>query len=134
VRDRAELVDALSTLERRMSDDVEAMLRRHRQELSYLLRSRGLARPLDLVRSHQQRVDDLTHRSGLGLRAALVRTHERLRLLEAKLGALSPLSVLDRGFAIIERDGAPITRSSMLASGDGVSIRMADGSKAARVE
>jgi exodeoxyribonuclease VII large subunit len=134
VRDRSELLDALQRIEQQMTDDIEYRLRQHRQELGHLLRSRGLARPLDMVRSHQQRVDDLTHRSGLGLRAALLRANERLRLLDAKLHALSPQSVLERGFAIIERDGTPITRAAMLAAGDGVSIRMADGSKGARVE
>jgi exodeoxyribonuclease VII large subunit len=134
VRDRAELLDALERIEMQLTDDVESLLRRHRQELSYLLRSRGLARPLDIVRSHQQRVDDLTHRSGLGLRAAVLRANERLRLLDAKLRALSPQSVLERGFAIIERDGEPITRSSMLVADDGVTIRMADGARRARVE
>jgi exodeoxyribonuclease VII large subunit len=134
VRDRAELLEVLMRLEERLTDDIETMLRRHRQELGYLLRSRGLARPLDLVRSHQQRVDDLTHRSGLGLRAALLRAAERLNILEAKLHALSPLGVLDRGFAIIERDGSPVTRAAGLAAGDAVRIRMADGARKARIE
>ncbi|MBC8146340.1 MAG: exodeoxyribonuclease VII large subunit, partial [bacterium] len=126
VRDRLELYDGLSRLKKRLDDGVDYVLRQHRKELAYLLRSRGLARPLDLVRNYQQRVDDMSHRTALGLRAAVVRAHDRLRLLDAKLDALSPLNVLRRGFAIVERDGLPMTRASLLMPGDDVVIRMAD--------
>lgn len=133
VRDRSELLEVLDRLQQRMTDDIEHVLLQFRQHLGYLLRSRGLSRPLDLVRNHQQRVDDLSHRTGLGLRAALLHAQERLRLHEAKLHALSPMSVLARGFAIIERDGSPITRASMLAVNDNVTLRLADGQRDARI-
>ena len=133
VRDRSELLEVLDRLQQRMTDDIEHVLLQFRQHLGYLLRSRGLSRPLDLVRNHQQRVDDLSHRTGLGLRAALLRAQEQLRLHEAKLHALSPTNVLARGFAIIERDGSPITRASMLAVDDNVTLRLADGQRDARI-
>lgn len=126
VRDRGELFDVLNRLTQRLGDNLDGVVRHRRQELAYLLRSRGLARPLDLVRIHQQRVDEFTHRTALGLRAALLRANEKIRLLDAKLHALSPLNVLSRGFAIIELGGRPIARASMLKAGDAVTIRMAD--------
>ena len=126
-------MSAVGKIRQKLTAEVEHALRTHRQHLVYLMRSRGLSRPLDLLRSHQQRVDDLAHRTGLGLRASLLRAQERLRLLEAQLTALSPTSVLSRGFAIIERDGAPITRAAMLAAGDAVTIRLADDKRSASI-
>jgi exodeoxyribonuclease VII large subunit len=134
VRDRDELLPMLVDLEASMAAFLHDKLDRGRRDLQALLRSRGLARPLDLVRNHQQRVDDLTHRAALSLRGAATREHERLRLLEAKLHALSPLSVLARGFAIIERDGEPVTRAAMLRPGDGINIRMHDGERRATID
>jgi exodeoxyribonuclease VII large subunit len=134
VRDRDELLPMLVDLEASMAAFLHDKLDRGRRDLQALLRSRGLSRPLDLVRNHQQRVDDLTHRAALSLRVAATREHERLRLLEAKLHALSPLSVLARGFAIIERDGEPVTRAAMLDPGDGINIRMHDGERRATID
>ena len=134
VRDRDELLPMLADLEAAMGSYLHDKLDRGRRDLQALLRSRGLARPLDLVRNHQQRVDDLTHRAALSLRGASTREYEHLRLLEAKLHALSPLSVLSRGFAIIERDGEPVTRAEMLDPGDRVRIRMHDGERRAAIE
>lgn len=134
VRDRAELIPALREAEKSMAELLFGRLDRARQELSYLLRSRGLARPLDVVRSYQQRLDDLTHRATLGLRAATVRERERLNLLESTLQALNPTNVLARGFAIVEREGKAISRAAELTEGDAVTLRMYDGARKARVE
>jgi exodeoxyribonuclease VII large subunit len=93
-----------------------------------------LARPGDLIRSQQQRLDDLDHRSSLALRGAVLRSAERLRLLEATLGALNPMNVLARGYAIIERNAAPVARATELHPGDPIIIRMHDGTRNAVVE
>jgi exodeoxyribonuclease VII large subunit len=134
VRDRVELISLLRDIEIGIAGAVVEKIERGKRDLLALLKSRGLARPLDLVRSHQQRVDDLTHRASLGLRASALRAAERLRLLETTLEALNPTKVLGRGYAIIERDGEPVTRASVMHPGDAVNIRMYDGSRRARIE
>ncbi len=134
VRDRAEVIQSLYDIEQRLASGLTGMLADRTSLLESLLRSRGLSRPLDLVRSYQQRVDDLSHRTMLGLRAMTTRSSERLLRMDTALEALNPLNVLRRGYAIIERDGAPITRSSQLHSDDAVSIRLHDGRRDARIE
>lgn len=70
------------------------------------------------------------------LRAAFVlqQRRHRARLAEcaARLDALSPLSVLDRGYAVVRRagDGAIVRRADQAAPGEGLSIRVAE----ARIE
>ena len=51
----------------------------------------------------------------------------RLVALARQLDVLSPLAVLDRGYAIVSKDGAAITDASVLASGDVLDVRFAKG-------
>jgi exodeoxyribonuclease VII large subunit len=76
-------------------------------------------------------------------RARLKRTVERLlessaanlSALDARLHTLSPLAVLDRGYALVLSPEGTLIRSTMqLASGDRVTTRLADGSFTSRVE
>jgi exodeoxyribonuclease VII large subunit len=97
-------------------------------------------------------------RSGLHLgarRAAerhvqrLVATHERLRrapllTLErrrarldnahARLGALSPVATLERGYAIVRRGDEVVRAADQVAPGDEIAVRVAEGTFGARVE
>jgi exodeoxyribonuclease VII large subunit len=65
----------------------------------------------------------------------LKRAGLRLGAIDARLRALSPLAVLDRGFALVlASDGALIRSISQLTSGQLVTTRMADGRFTGRVE
>lgn len=76
-------------------------------------------------------------------RARLERATERLLessaaklgALEARLQSLSPLAVLDRGYALVlSGEGALIRSTAQLAPADRVTTRLADGSFLSRVE
>jgi len=76
-------------------------------------------------------------------RARLVRSIERLLessaaklgALDARLQSLSPLAVLDRGYALVlSSEGALIRSIVQLTPGEPVSTRLADGSFVSRVE
>lgn len=54
--------------------------------------------------------------------------------LASMLNALSPLSVLSRGYSIVEKDSNVINDASNLSANDIVNIRMHNGSLSARVE
>jgi exodeoxyribonuclease VII large subunit len=55
--------------------------------------------------------------------------------LDARLHSLSPLAVLDRGYALVlSAEGALVRSTAQLAAGDSVSTRLADGSFSSRVE
>jgi exodeoxyribonuclease VII large subunit len=60
---------------------------------------------------------------------------ERLALSAASLDALSPLAVLQRGYAIAQdAAGKPLRDASSVKEGDAVSVRLAKGRLATRVE
>jgi len=60
-------------------------------------------------------------------RAALAQTAGRLR-------ALSPRATLDRGYAIVRRDGILVRSATAVAAGDTIAVEVADGRFGARVE
>jgi exodeoxyribonuclease VII large subunit len=112
----------------------------------------------DRLREHQRTVAELAAavlrhdpRQELGLirermgqgRARLERSMERvvrsaatrLHAVDGRLKALSPLAVLDRGYALVQgADGALIRSAAQLSEGDRVSTRLSDGSFMSRVE
>jgi exodeoxyribonuclease VII large subunit len=78
----------------------------------------------------------------------LVATHERLRrapllaierrratldTLHARLGALSPVATLERGYAIVHRGDDLVRSSTQVERGDEIGVRVADGSFGATV-
>jgi exodeoxyribonuclease VII large subunit len=59
----------------------------------------------------------------------------RLGALDARLNSLSPLAVLDRGYALVlTPDGALVRSTTQLAPGDKVRTRLADGDFTSSVE
>ncbi len=89
----------------------------------------GARRILDL----RQELDDARQRTGRTIRRALHDRHIALGGLSARLNALSPLGVLQRGYAVVSRDGAVVRHSAELSAGDTVDMRFAAGSATAQV-
>lgn len=69
-------------------------------------------------------------------RTALVAAYEKrleakgraAATLAAKLDALSPLKVLERGYSIAQKDGQTLRRAADVAAGDSIDVRLPDGS------
>jgi exodeoxyribonuclease VII large subunit len=58
-----------------------------------------------------------------------------LNALDARLHSLSPLAVLDRGYALVlSPEGALVRSTAQIAAGDHVTTRLADGSFTSHVE
>jgi exodeoxyribonuclease VII large subunit len=59
----------------------------------------------------------------------------RLRALEGRLNALSPLAVLDRGYALVlDEKGALVRSANQVNAGDVLTTRLSDGAFNSRVE
>ncbi|MBV9341686.1 MAG: exodeoxyribonuclease VII large subunit [Acidobacteria bacterium] len=69
------------------------------------------------------------------IHTALLRHRSGLEQLERQLKALSPLAILERGYALVfDPSGKLIKSSAQVATGDEISARLAEGSLIARVE
>jgi len=59
----------------------------------------------------------------------------QLSALDARLNSLSPLAVLDRGYALVlDAAGALVRSTAQVAAGDKLVTRLADGAFISRVE
>jgi exodeoxyribonuclease VII large subunit len=127
---RGELRELTNGLTAAASSHVQA--RRYAlQELRHRLRS---VSPLWQIRNDRQRLDELAARSQRSAAHTLEADRLHLQGLNARLGALNPLAVLERGYALVSYpDGSLIHRAASVNSGESVSIRMSDGRLSAEV-
>jgi exodeoxyribonuclease VII large subunit len=83
----------------------------------------------------REHLSDFRGRLNRSLERLLQRSAARIGALDARLTSLSPLAVLDRGYALVlSAEGSLIRSTSELAAGDRVTTRLADGSFVSRVE
>jgi exodeoxyribonuclease VII large subunit len=86
-----------------------------------------------ISRAHQE-LGALVARRDTAMTAQLERRRRELGRLGAQMAALSPLAVLDRGFAMVQR-GADIVRdAAQVAAGDRLRVRLARGALGVIVE
>jgi exodeoxyribonuclease VII large subunit len=64
---------------------------------------------------------------------AVERRRATLDTLHARLGALSPVATLERGYAIVHRSEELVRTRAQVASGDAIDVRVADGNFGATV-
>jgi len=78
---------------------------------------------------------DFRARMNRSLERLIEGAQSRRSALDARLHALSPLAVLDRGYALVLTEAGQVVRSAaQVAAGDRVTTRVADGAFTSRVE
>jgi len=95
----------------------------------------AIQRPDARVVAARASIAALGHRLDLAVRRALVVASERVARAAAGLDDLSPLAVLGRGYSLVRTfpGGAIVRSAAMLAPGDELYIRFAEGAARARV-
>ena len=136
VRDLRELKDRSDAVLRRLCGSMTGYVDRYRQRVATAVSSYGLRRPVDQVAQYAQYTDELTRR----LAENCFHSHEtrvqRVGGLAGRLQALSPLSVLERGYAVCQRasDGRVVRGVDELSVDDRVNVRLRKGEAFCRVE
>lgn len=126
--------DALSVwVDERHERLVTAMQRRVRVLRDRLARVR-LQHPRQRIERYRQRQVELGDRLRNAMARRQERRRERLAALTRQLDALSPLKVLDRGYAIALHAGHPVTDAKTLKAGDELDLRFAKGRATAVVK
>jgi exodeoxyribonuclease VII large subunit len=86
------------------------------------------------VAAGRRRLDALTVAAGQCIRMRLTRRRGRLDQLDAKLSQLSPLRILERGYAIVSNEAGIVKDSAAAPAGSRVHVRLAKGELDAVVE
>ena len=119
----------------RARDALQRLLDENADLLESYEDSYGMRRMSDLIDQRAQHVDELHGDLYALLRRLLEARWADYRRLTGKLGSLSPLSVLARGFGIIQReDGSIVSDAHVLTPKERLSIKFAKGEAICRVE
>lgn len=135
VRDALGLREQVGRLTLRAHEAIQRLLDENEGLLEAYEESYGMRRLSDLISQNAQHVDELHG----DLYTHLLRLFDaRLagyRALTGKLGSLSPLSVLGRGFSLAQQeDGSIVSDADQLTLDEHLRIRFAKGEATCRVE
>jgi len=127
--DQAELREYLDSSGARCAQAMGKKLDFCRQRLAALAASRALQSPKNYVDDRRTALEHLRTRLASAAGARVAACRGRYAAAAGKLDALSPLKVLGRGYAIARRsaDGAVIRSAGDVKSGDGITVRVAEG-------
>jgi exodeoxyribonuclease VII large subunit len=132
INSRAQQVDDLEFRLRSLSQRLVATRLKQIDQLHSRLQALDLR--VKFARSHarlKSAESDLLQ----GTRASLWRSRQRLEALNAHLTQLSPLAVLARGYAIVQReDGTVLRKAEETSAGEQVFIRLSEGGLTATVD
>ena len=133
--DKGDLTRQVQSLTTRLNASQTTRLKRYRTHLDRLSAARVLTSPEGVYRLRRETVTALEKRLNLSVSRHLGRKRQSMERVTASLGALNPLAVLSRGYALVQTEaGKVIPAAAELKMGDRVNLRFADGSALVRVE
>ena len=93
-----------------------------------------MASPLAYLERHENDLANLAYRGSTFVDSLVHQTADRLHGIVGKLRTLSPQNTLDRGYAIVRNAaGTVVTATGTVATGDPLTLRVADGDIATTV-
>ena len=107
---------------------VTGLVRTQQREVASLLADVLHHEPRQMLARMRERLTVGNTRIERSLERNLRRSAARVEALEARLRSLSPLAVLERGYAlVIDTEGAVIRSATQVSRGDHVRTRLSDG-------
>ncbi len=136
VPDRAEVGRRVAHLFSALRQALVRSAQSRRERWARLVKSYGFRMPVHRVREAVQALDEARRRIVVAVGATHERRARDLAALAARLTALSPLGVLERGYAVARREpsGEVVRDAAQLSPGDALALTFARGGARARVE
>lgn len=132
--DRNDLMRRIRALDERLAARHRMRIERLRQRVRHLLHSHVFNRPLDRLRHQQQRVDDLHDRLQRAVLTCSSRQRATHEALAARLELLDPRRPLERGYALVEKNGIRVRRADSIQAADRVTLQFLDGARQAEIQ
>lgn len=121
----------LTQYQQRVAHLVQQTLRQAQFHLTSL--QKQLRHPLQQIQFQAQRLDQIEQQLTQALKVLLEKKTAKLTQQLIALNALSPLSTLERGYAIVQKGHAIIYDSDQLKKGDRITTKLAKGAFDAEV-
>ena len=126
---RQELDATLERVHRLFSEHLYTL----RQRLQNLLTSLEKRHPKTKILENRQKLVNLTHQLRKRFEQKFDTDKQLFKTLVAKLDSMSPLRVLDRGYALAVHNKSPLLKSSQVKEGDSIRLRLSKGELACTV-
>lgn len=114
-----------------VKDSLPAIMQRRidfeKQELDNLASSKVLLSPDEFINIRKNELDMLSADMIKAFKAILSENQREFAALSAKLDALSPLSVLSRGYSIVQNKNKVIKSAKELNIGQNIMVKLSDG-------
>ncbi len=124
----------ISDSARAMEKQLTNQIQQYRKNIMALSSSRVLTSKEALLDEYKMKLGIISDKLDTGIDAIINNKTSRYQILTAKLGAISPLNTLSRGYAIVQNEnGKTISRVSDINENDIINISLADGTARASV-
>ena len=133
VPDIFELKGNLVSLKQHMFSLTRNRVNIERSKISSIEKTLALRDPVTNINEQRKELVYLTEKLSILTNSFLDTNKSKISALAGKLDALSPLSVISRGYAIVEKDNKPVTKVKDLKKDDVISIKLSDGQVKARI-
>ncbi len=127
VPDRRAILDQVLNSWYTISKSMGTAIEDRKTGLSHLLASYAFTRPADLLHQYSQHIDDLQNNMSMLVNHRVSLLQERHGGVQRRLEALDPMLPLHRGFALVRKERAVVSRAQELTTDDDISIEFRDG-------
>ena len=133
VPDIFELKTNLVSLKQHMFSLARNRIGVEKSKLASLEKTLALRDPVTNINEQRKELVYLAEKLSSLTNSVLDSNKSKVSALAGKLDALSPLSVISRGYALVEKDDKPVTSVKNLMVGQNVLIKLSDGTLKANV-
>ncbi len=135
VPDRFEVLAGADQLAKRLCRALAGRAQAGRQQLEALGSRHVFRHPESMLHDRNLRLDELNDCMNSAVSRFRENKAQRVESLKDRLSALSPLSVLERGYSItLDPDGKPVTDAESLSDGESIETLLRRGRISSRVE
>lgn len=127
VPDSRELLVRLGDMESRLASLLVKLVESKRERFEYLKNNGIFVNPQSIFENKRESISDLYDDAKEKISGVLSTLRSKLALLAGKGEAMSPLSVLKRGYSVCEDSDGKIANAEDLNAGDSVKIIFSDG-------
>ena len=133
VPDRLELKGALLSYKQHLYGLAKNILLKERSKLGAIEQKDVMRNPVVKINENRKELAFISERIESLTENALKDSKNNLAALAGKLDALSPLSVVSRGYALVENNGKIVKSTSDISINDDILLKISDGTVVARV-
>jgi exodeoxyribonuclease VII large subunit len=132
--DRVDLMAALNDQNQRLDRATLGQTAIQRWNLNDLYTRLQRHTPITRIQNDRQRLDEFAYRASMAVTHQMTLEKSQLSGLHHRLEALSPLAILQRGYAVVSQaDGTVIRRVEQVQPGDKLDVEVSDGKFSTRV-